>query len=288
MAGRIGLGHLETLLEGLNDRSLDLTDTELANVAAATFAETVGVTGLTTTTGGLTTGIKAGVASSALASGLTQGGLINDLHISGLNPTWNVNFGGSLAGQSDCSENLLTSANTMLQLSYALEGVAKQTAVVSAAQATAIFGASGVTGVDYAVAAGTPASANLKVVRLTGNYDDVALVIPDLATDKHQTLFIFTDNVVTAGGVLTFGMNAANEFDAESSELFTSTDGGTVMTKTALTDDHIRLVLTDTGASTMLAGSFVYFQANADTDTMTVKACIRTSGGTIAITEANS
>ena len=53
MAGKLGLGHLETLLEGLNDRSLDLTDTELANVAAATFAETVGVTGITTCTGGL-------------------------------------------------------------------------------------------------------------------------------------------------------------------------------------------------------------------------------------------
>tara|TARA_R110002167_G_scaffold131979_1_gene315964 strand:+ start:39 stop:902 length:864 start_codon:yes stop_codon:yes gene_type:complete len=252
----------------------------LETSGAITAGGALGVTGLTTVTGGITTGIKADYSPT---------GLVNDMHISGLNPTWAVNFGGILAGQSDCSENVLTNANTMLQMSYALEGIARQTAVVSAAQASAIFGGTGVTGVDYTVAAGTPASANLKVVRLKGNYDDVALTIPDLASDKHQTLFIFTDNVVTAGGVLSFQMNVANEFDAESSENFTSTDGGTVMTRaTALTDAHNQLILTDTGASTMLAGSFIYFQANNNTDVMTVKSCIRTSGGTIAITEANN
>ena len=247
---------------------------------AITAASTLGVTGLTTATGGITTGIKADYSPT---------GLVNDMHISGLNPTWAVNFGGILAGQSDCSENVLTNANTMLQMSYALEGIARQTAVVSAPQASAIFGGTGVTGVDYTVAAGTPASANLKVVRLKGNYDDVALTIPELASDKDHTLFIFTDNVVTAGGVLSFQMNATNEFDAASCENFQSTDGGTVMTRVgALTEAHNQLILTDTGASTMLAGSFIYFQANNNTDVMTVKSCIRTSGGTIAITEANN
>ena len=38
----------------------------------------------------------------------------------------------------------------------------------------------------------------------------------------------------------------------------------------------------------MLAGSFIYFHAGDDTDVMTVKACIRTTGGTIAITEGNN
>ena len=261
----------------LNTHGGDLQD--LAE-SVVTLTDDNTLSGLTTTSGGITTGIKADYSPT---------GLVNDMHISGLNPTWAVNFGGILAGQSDCSENLLTNANTMLQMSYALEGIARQTGVVTAAQASAIFGGTGVAGVDYAVAAGTPASATLKVVRLTGNYDDVALIIPNLNSDKDQTLFIFTDNVVTAGGVLSFGMNADNEFDAESSENFVSTDGGTVMTRaTGLTDAHIRLILTDTGASTMLAGSFVYFQANAAADTMTVKSCIRTSGGTIAITEANS
>tara|TARA_R110000823_G_C15815445_1_gene488709 strand:- start:58 stop:873 length:816 start_codon:yes stop_codon:yes gene_type:complete len=231
--------------------------------------------------GGLTTGIKSTDATA---------GFVNDMHLSGLNPTWAVNFGGILKGQADCTENLLTNANEMLQLSYALEGLGKQAGIVTAAQASVIFGGTGVAGVDYPVAAGTPASANLKVVRLTGNYDDVALTIPDLATDKHQTLFIFTDNVLTAGGVLSFQFNAANEFDAASCENFTSTDGGTVMTRVAaLTEAHNQLILTNSAhTTTLLAGSFIYCQANNDTDQMSIKSCIRTSGGTVAITEANN
>jgi hypothetical protein len=72
MAGRIGLGHLETLLEGLNDRSIDLTDTELANVAAATFAETVGVTGLATLSSGALIGGAGGLKlTSASATSAT-------------------------------------------------------------------------------------------------------------------------------------------------------------------------------------------------------------------------
>ena len=256
------------------DQFGDLIDSSLNLTDGGTVAE------LTTFSGGITTGIKSTDATA---------GFVNDMHLSGLNPTWAVNFGGILKGQSDCTENLLTNANEMLQLSYALEGIATQTAVVSAGQASVIFGGTGVTGVDYTVAAGTPASANLKVVRLIGNYDDVALTIPDLASDKHQTLFIFTNNVVTAGGVLSFQFNAANEFDAASCENFTSTDGGTVMTRVAaLTEAHNQLILTDTGASTMLAGSFIYCQANNATDQMSIKSCIRTSGGTIAITEANN
>ena len=99
-------------------------------------------------------------------------------------------------------------------------------------------------------------------------------------------IMVFVSLALT-GIVTTVSVN--NEFDAESSENFVSTDGGTVMTRaTALTDLHNQLILTDTGASTMLAGSFIYFQANNNTDVMTVKSCIRTSGGTIAITEANN
>ena len=230
--------------------------------------------------GGITTGIKS-VDSAA--------GFVNDMHLSGLNPTWNTNFGGILKGQADCTENLLTNANEMLQMSYALEGLAKQTAVVSAAQASVIFGGTGVTGADYAVAAGNITTANLKVVRLKGNYDEVAIGVPDLATDGHQTLILFTDNVVTAGGVLSFQNVATNELDAASTEVFTSSDGGTVMTRmAAVTDNHDKLILTDTGASTMLAGSFIYYFANADTDTLTCKMCLRTSGGTITVTEANT
>ena len=40
--------------------------------------------------GGLTTGIKSTDATA---------GFVNDMHLSGLNPTWAVNFGGILKGQ---------------------------------------------------------------------------------------------------------------------------------------------------------------------------------------------
>ena len=48
---RIGLGHLETLLEGLDARTVDFTNTSLTNMAASTFASTLSVAGLTSCTG---------------------------------------------------------------------------------------------------------------------------------------------------------------------------------------------------------------------------------------------
>ena len=232
--------------------------------------------------GGVTTGTNSGINNI--------NGFIDDMHLSGLNPQWNLNFGGLLAGELApvSTLNLLTSANTMHRLSLSLKGLAEQTAVPSAAQAALVFGGTGVTGADFTVAASAVTTATQKIVRLKGNYDDIAMSIPDLASQNNQTLMIFTNNVVTAGGVISFQMNIANEFDAESSELFVSGDGTTSYTRTALTDNHNQLILTDTGASTMLAGSFIYFHAGDDTDVMTVKACIRTTGGTIAITEGNN
>ena len=53
MAGKLGLGHLETLLEGLNSRTVDFTDTTIANLAAVDIAGTLTVDGATTQTGAL-------------------------------------------------------------------------------------------------------------------------------------------------------------------------------------------------------------------------------------------
>ena len=72
MAGKLGLGHLETLLEGLNSRTVDFTDTTIANLAAVDIAGTLTVDGATTQTGKVSTpalgGFTAGMAS---ISGLT-------------------------------------------------------------------------------------------------------------------------------------------------------------------------------------------------------------------------
>ena len=240
------------------------------------------VTSKTTFSGGITTGVK---AQSEI------GKFVDDMHLSGLNPQWNLNFGGPLESQLApvSTLNLLTPASRMHQLTEALKPLAEQTAVVSAAQATAIFGGTGVAGADVGVTAQSFGILNQKVIRLTGNYDDVDMTDPgDLATAGHQSLILFTNNVVTAGGVLKLQMHINNEFDAESSEIYVSGDGTNSYTKSALTDLHNQLIITDTGASTMLAGSFIYFHCGNNTDVMSVKACLRTSGGTVAVTEANN
>ena len=53
------------------------------------------------------------------------------------------------------------------------------------------------------------------------------------------------------------------------------------------TDAHQDIILTATGDTKILAGSYLYFFAGNDTDVMCVKGCIRTTGGTIAVTTAN-
>ena len=42
------------------------------------------------------------------------------------------------------------------------------------------------------------------------------------------------------------------------------------------------------GLALVLAGSYIYFEAAADTDSMALKMMIRTTGGTIAVTTANN
>ena len=55
------------------------------------------------------------------------------------------------------------------------------------------------------------------------------------------------------------------------------------------TDGHAKIILTASAAATTIkAGSYIYFEAAADTDSMAVKICIRTTGGTIAVTTANN
>ena len=69
----------------------------------------------------------------------------------GLNPTWSLNFGKPDQGTIANVDDLLTNPNTALRLSMALEQVANQSAVLSAAQTGAIFGGTGVVGTDFAI-----------------------------------------------------------------------------------------------------------------------------------------
>ena len=212
----------------------------------------------------------------------------------GLNPTWNLNFGKPDQGTIANVDDLLTNPNTALRLSMALEKVANQSAVLTAAQTSAIFGGTGVVGTDFAIAAGaTEIAVNQSAVRYTGNVGSTLALTAsttDLASDTHKSLIIFTDNVITASAVLTLQVHTNNELDASSFEAFVTGAGTNVLEREAgTTDGHAKIILTASAADTTIkAGSYIYFEAAADTDSMAVKMMIRTTGGTIAVTTANN
>jgi len=260
---------------------LKTTNTSIDSSGNASIGGTLDVTGNTTLANfnGMTSYFNSGVGTTML----------------GMNPQWNQNFGKAGAtGVVANVDDVLTEPITALKLAIALEGVANQTAVVSAAQASAIFGGTGVVGTDFAIAAGaTSIGANQTVVRYTGSVgSSLALTASttDLASDTHKSLIIFTNNVFAASAALTLQVHTNNELDASSFEAFVTGAGTGVLEREASTTDlHAKIILTASGAeTTLLAGSYIYLEAAADTDSMAVKIMLRTSGGTIAVTTDNN
>ena len=222
--------------------------------------------------------------------GLGTGGL------AGLTTQWNCNFGGLLAGETQAVStlNLLTPGTVALNLSKQVEAIANQAAVPTAAQAAQVMGGTGVLGVDVAIGTtGSPGqtpTVTQRISRLTGDISGTVVMTAgaDMANQGDETLILFTGNTFDTTGILKLTLNSANELDAESSEIWVTADGTDVLTRqTAPTDLDQILVLTDTGDCTILAGSFIYLHSGAADDTMTCKAVIRTSGGTVAVTYAN-
>jgi len=213
----------------------------------------------------------------------------------GLNPQWNQNFGKfGATGVVANIDDVLTEPITALKLAIALEGIAGQTAVPTAAQTSAIFGGTGVVGTDFSIAAGaTSIAANQSVVRYNGNVGSTLALTAsttDLASDTHKSLIIFNNNVIAASALLTLQVQTNNELDASSFEAFVTGAGTGVLEREATTTDlHAKIILTASGAATtILAGSYIYFEASNNTDEMAVKMMLRTSGGTIAVTTANN
>ena len=69
----------------------------------------------------------------------------------GLNPTWNLNFGGATLAAGDQTNDtamldVLTPVNTLLRMALALKGVASSGQAITSAQAHQIFGGTGVAG----------------------------------------------------------------------------------------------------------------------------------------------
>ena len=215
---------------------------------------------------------------------------------SGCAAQWNQNFGGHLAGepQAVSTLNVLTPATTALWLSKLVEPYASQADVVSAADAGTLLGGTGVVGVDVGIGTtGSPGqtpTVDKRVSRLTGGISGTVVMTAgaDMTTAGDETLILFTGNTFDTTGVLKLTLHGNNELDAESTEIWCSGDGTDVLTRqTAPTDNDQILILTDTGDSTILAGSFIYLHAGNNTDVMSCKAVIRTSGGTVAVTYGN-
>ena len=271
---------LDGLVHTLDDR--DRVAAQLVNENANTFSGANTFTGNNIFSGnnnGMSTWYNEGIGTTML----------------GLNPQWNQNFGKfGATGVVANADDVLTEPIVALKLALALEGLAEQTAVPSVAQTGAILGGTGVVGTDFTIAAGaTNIAANQSVVRYNGNVGSTLALTAsttDLASDTHKSLIIFNNNVITASQVLTLQVHTNNELDASSFEAFVTGAGTGVLEREATTtDDHAKIILTASGAdTTILAGSYIYFEAAADTDSMAVKIMIRTSGGTIAVTTANN
>jgi len=274
-------------------------------MATTTFKGNVrSETGITIFTTAADTGTETNTATIDSSGNIVTSGTLNGISDFfnegintvplGLNPTWSLNFGKPDQGTIANVDDLLTNPNTALRLSMALEKVANQSAVLTAAQTSAIFGGTGVVGTDFAIAAGaTEIAVNQSAVRYTGNVGSTLALTAsttDLASDTHKSLIIFTDNVITASAVLTLQVQTNNELDASSFEAFVTGAGTNVLEREAgTTDGHAKIILTASAADTTIkAGSYIYFEAAADTDSMAVKMMIRTTGGTIAVTTANN
>jgi len=219
----------------------------------------------------------------------------------GLNPTWIQNFGGATLAAGDHTTDVhmldvLTPTNTLFNMALALKKVAAQGSVVTAAQATQIFGGTGVVGTLQDMTGITAVTTNLipptQSVKTVSGTTAANLTLndsaTDLASDQDMAMIVFNDYIIEAGHVLKICTHANNEHKASANEFIVSGAGTDVMDRQgATTDAHQDIILTASGAdTTVLAGSFIYLNAGADSDELTIKGCFRTSGGTVAVTYA--
>jgi len=216
--------------------------------------------------------------------------------LQGLAHPWTLNFGGDqIAGLATAptTANVLTEPIVALKCSRVLENIASATDVPSAAIAAKVFGGTGVLGVDVAIGTtGTPGQTPMvdqRISRLTGNVSGTVVMTnaADMAAEDTETLILFTGNTFASSGILKLGLHDDRALDAESCEVFVTADGTDAMSRvTVADDDDTLIILTDTGDCTILAGSYLYFHSHHATDVTAVKGCIRTTGGTIAVTFA--
>jgi len=285
------VGNTPVRAQDFNDLAGDYVSLSDAN--AQVIAGDVTVNG-TLTYNALSTSPVTAAGVALAPNGIATTGL-------GLNPTWNLNFGGATLAAGDQTNDtamldVLTPVNTLLRMALALKGVASSGQAVTSAQAHQIFGGTGVagalipmTGVTAVTTNWIPATQTVNTISGTTaanlTLNDSAT---DLASDNDQSMILFNDYVIESGHVVTIGTHTNNEHKASACEFVVSGAGTDVMDRQSATSDgHQNIILTASGAdTTILAGSYIYLRAGADADELTIKGCIRTSGGTIAVTYA--
>ena len=285
------VGNTPVRAQDFNDLAGDYVSLSDAN--AQVIAGDVTVNG-TLTYNALSTSPVTAAGVALAPNGIATTGL-------GLNPTWNLNFGGATLAAGDQTNDtamldVLTPVNTLLRMALALKGVASSGQAITSAQAHQIFGGTGVagalipmTGITDVATNWIPATQTVNTISGTTaanlTLNDSAT---DLASDNDQSMILFNDYVIEAGHVVKVCTHANNEHKASACEFVVSGAGTDVMDRQApTTDGHQDIILTASGAdTTILAGSYIYLRAGADSDELTIKGCIRTSGGTIAVTYA--
>ena len=118
--------------------------------------------------------------------------------------------------------------------------------------------------------------------------EGIATFKADYGAANETFLMIFSGgNVITASQVLTLTMHADSELNAEGTEVIENATAGLndMVRSTVPTDADQTIILTASAAdTTILPGSYIYGITENATDVVNLKACIRTSGGTIAVT----
>mgnify|MGYP003660167974 FL=1 len=277
---RMGLGRMEVLLEAI-DRDLNLVNSTLTNCTITTSAAA-------TFTGGVT-----------LNSDLTvYGQVVNQMSLFGLNPIWAFNFGdpsvAASATEAGGKDTVLTPIGTLFNLSLALAKFASQTAELSVAQTTELLGSTASASTSAAIAAGATSVImpdNLNVTRVTGNVGaNLTLTAStfDYQANESSLMIFKGGNIITASQFLKLTMHTDAELNLAGTEVIVSGAGTNNMTRsTAPTDADAIIILTASAAdTTIIEGSYIYILVENNTDEVNIKACIRTTGGTIAVTYA--
>ena len=250
-----------------------------------------------TTLGGATTIGNSTEDSHTLNGALTiNNNLVSQMSLYGLNPSWAFNFGSPAVVASGTAigacATLLTPISTLFNLSLALGKAAVKTAELTVAEASEIMGAVAPASTSKAIEAGATTGyfpANLNITRVTGNVgSDLTLTASttNYAINQRALLIFSGNNVITNNQDLVFTTHTNAGLIANACEVIVSGAGNNIMTlETAASNaDEIITLTASGGDTTILPGSYLYMYACHATDQVALKGCIRTTGGTIAVT----